>query len=246
MVLYSVGKTKASLFAAQILEKNGFTLIDHPSPDITHLLLDVPSFRLDGMLRSGDSPETILERIPANVHILGGNLTHPLLTGSRTSDLLRDPVYLAQNASITADCAIRLSGTYMDRTFSDSRALVIGWGRIGKCLAAALKKLGCKVTVSARKESDRAMLCALGFDTVCPENIPHQLFRYSILFNTVPAPVLSVPVPETCLALELASSPGISGDNILSATGLPGKMAPKTSGKLIADTILRFLQEDTL
>jgi hypothetical protein len=40
--------------------------------------------------------------------------------------------------------------------------------------------------------------------------------------------------------IELASSPGLEGDDVIEALGLPGKYAPETSGKLIARTILRL------
>ena len=42
------------------------------------------------------------------------------------------------------------------------------------------------------------------------------------------------------IAMELASSPGMSGDHIISARGLPGKYAPEESGKLIAETFIRL------
>jgi len=246
MILYPIGKTKACLTAASILERQGFSLIDHPSPDITHLLLDIPSFQPDGLLRGGGTAEAVLERLPSAIHVIGGKLEHSAFAEYPHTDLLKDPYYLADNAAITADCAIRLSGTYLEHTFSDSSALVIGWGRIGKCLAAALKSLGCTVTVAARKPGDRAMLFALGYHAIKPEDIPMHLPGFTILYNTVPAPVLSVPVPDICLAFELASVPGICGKNIIPASGLPGKMAPQSSGKLIADTILRFYQEGML
>ena len=47
------------------------------------------------------------------------------------------------------------------------------------------------------------------------------------------------------VAVELASTPGMAGDNIISALGLPGKMAPESSGKLIAETFLRLSKEES-
>ena len=48
-----------------------------------------------------------------------------------------------------------------------------------------------------------------------------------------------------CVKLELASSPGMEGSDIIQARGLPGKMAPESSGKLIARTVLRLgVKED--
>jgi hypothetical protein len=40
------------------------------------------------------------------------------------------------------------------------------------------------------------------------------------------------------------SLPGIAGGDVIKALGLPGKMVPETSGRLIADTIIRLLKEE--
>ena len=45
-------------------------------------------------------------------------------------------------------------------------------------------------------------------------------------------------------AIDLASEPGMQGKSVIPARGLPGKYAPESSGKLIADTILRVLKEE--
>ena len=42
------------------------------------------------------------------------------------------------------------------------------------------------------------------------------------------------------LLLELASRPGMSGSKIIDGRGLPGKMAPVRSGRLIAETFIRL------
>ena len=66
--------------------------------------------------------------------------------------------------------------------------------------------------------------------------------KFSIVFNTVPAPVLEV--SGDTLAIDLASQPGLLGETVLWARGLPGKMAPKSSGELILDTVLRIMKEE--
>ena len=245
MIFYPIGKTDACLHATRILARQGIGLTDHPSPDVTHLLLDVPSFRPDGQLRQGGYIEPLLRMLPPKVHIIGGNLTSTAAENCSHTDLLADPFYLAENASITADCALRLAGTHMDMTFAGNPALVIGWGRIGKCLAQKLKALGCQVTVAARKETDRAMLRALGYRAVPVTSLSALPVPGMPVFNTVPYP-LEVEIPEGCVALELASVPGLSRGNILDGRGLPGRLAPRTSGKLIAETILRKIQEESL
>ena len=67
---------------------------------------------------------------------------------------------------------------------------------------------------------------------------------FKVVFNTVPAPVLSRAALEhcrkDCLKIELASSPGMEGEDIMQAKGLPGVCAPESSGRLIAQTVFRL------
>lgn len=246
MCIYPLGETAACRHSACLLRQQSLPLIDHPSPEVTHLMLDVPSFQPDGQLRCGGSLEPILRMLPADITILGGNLYTPFLDSYQKFDLLRSEDYLARNAAITADCAIRLIGTKMHSTFSDSPALVIGWGRIGKSLAQKLRRLGCSVTVAARNPKDQSTLSMLGYSAISIEDIPSRLNQFKILFNTVPHAVLNTSLPDEILALELASSPGIPAEFAIDGRGLPERLAPLSSGKLIAETILHFLRRDSL
>jgi dipicolinate synthase subunit A len=244
MRIYPIGETKACRHAASLLLEQSVPLIDHPSPDITHLLMDVPSFQADGQLRCGGYLEPMLRMLPADITILGGNLNTSVLDGYHKVDLLQSEEYLAKNAAITADCAIRLIGEPMRSTFPDSPALIIGWGRIGKSLAQKLQSLSCPVTVAARTAKDRSLLSMLGYRAISIVEIPSMLHRFNLLFNTVPSAVLTEPIPANILAVELASNPGIPKEHTIDGRGLPEKLAPLSSGKLIADTILHFLRRD--
>lgn len=246
MVLYPIGSTKACHVCAAVLQAKGIPVIDHPAPEVTHLLLDVPAFSPDGKLRSGEQFEPYLSMLPESVTVIGGNLKHDALQGYRCVNLLDDAFYLAQNAAITADCALKVTAPRIDFTFQNCSVLIIGWGRIGKCLARMLRALGCHVTVAARKERDRAMLTALGYRAVDIPDIPRLLPETQILYNTVPELVLTKPVPKSCFAVELASRDGILGDGVMVARGLPGKYAPDSAGHLMAETIFRKYKEGLL
>lgn len=232
ILIYSAGLGGAMGYAEKRLRSYGIPFISHPSPEITHLLLDVPCREI---------PEGLLERLPESVTIVGGNLTMPELEQYPKIDLLKLDTYLAQNASITAECALRVAAARIRTVFSGSSVLVIGWGRIGKCLSALLQKIGCHVTVAARKPEERAILEALGYrsaDPGCLEN----LSQYSILFNTAPAPVLSRQSLRVCpdtLKIDLASKQGLDSPDVIWARGLPGLYAPESSGYLIADTFMK-------
>jgi len=246
-VYYFAGHTKALEYAAQVLRRYGCRIASLPDNQVTHLLLDVPSFANDGSLRSGGNLTDVLVSLRPDVTIVGGNLQHPALSNRNTIDLLQDPVYLSENADITAHCAVKLALSQLPVTLKGCQVLVIGWGRIGKCLAALLKQMGAMVTVAARKEADRAMLLTLGYDTENSNNLNYSLVRYRIIFNTVPATVISEDALEfcqpSCLKIDLASAKGIAGTDVLWARGLPGKDAPETSGELIARSLLRLRQK---
>jgi len=242
ILFYSAGSTAACRFAGEYLGRAGIPMIDHPAPEITHLLLDVPSFGPDGHLRGGADIEPLLQMLPAGICIVGGNLTHPALAGYETRDLLQVDSYVSYNAALTAECALRQAAGHLDAAFSDTPAVVIGWGRIGKCLVKQLEALGCDVTVAARKERDRAMLRALGYSAAAMEDLPRLANRTGLLFNTAPELVLDeaqMAAWNRCLAIDLASRKGLLGKNVLWARGLPGVVVPRSSGKLIAKTILQ-------
>lgn len=243
ILIHSIGTAPAVRYAAEFLRSRGLSFIDHPAPEITHLLLDVPSFPADREDRDIAALEQHLQRLPQNITVIGGGLNHPVLEGYEKLDLLEDEFYLAANAAITAQCALQEAAGRMPTTFADTPVLVIGWGRIGKCLAKLLRALDARVSVAARKESNRAMLEALGFRAVSPDTPPDG---YRLIINTAPGPGC---FPEcragaNCVILDLASTPGLSGRDVIRARGLPGKLAPESSGILIGKTVLRRCREE--
>lgn len=245
--LYPVGCFPAMEYAAQALEYQGYAVAKEPTPDVTHVLLPVPSFEEDGSIKGGGSLKELLDSVPQDAVIFGGNLDRPELANCLSKDFLRDPRYLAENAAITAHCAVCIAMEKLPVTLPECPVLVIGWGRIGKCLAALLKALGANVTIAARKEADRAMAHGLGYSAVDIQDLSFSLIRYRVVFNTVPAPVLGEAQMECCrkdaVKIDLASVPGMTGDDVIRARGLPGKMAPEASGKLIARTAIRLIRK---
>jgi hypothetical protein len=161
-VLY-IPRSQAIVHAARELERIGITTTEKCAPDVTHLLLPVPSFEADGSIKGGGDLQQLLKALPKTVTVIGGNLDREELAGYETLDLLKDPRYLARNASITAHCALELALAKLPVTLENCPVLVIGWGRIGKCLAKLFGALGAKVTVAARRESRRVMAEALGY-----------------------------------------------------------------------------------
>ena len=221
--LYCLPGNAASGFAGRFLREAGVAVSEAPGPAVTHWLLPVPT--------------KMAVALPEGVTAIGGNLNIPGI------DLLKDPFYLAENAAITARCAMGLLG----KEWEGLPVLILGWGRIGKCLGKFLSEAGAEVTVAARRAEDVALVRALGYGGILLSDAPALLPRFRAVINTVPAMVLDVSgCNKDCALLELASSPGMAGENIIDGRGLPGKYAPVDSGRLIARTVLRLLKEETV
>lgn len=244
--IYCAGSSPAIRYAEQALRSRGYACIDVPEWNTGHVLLDVPSFRDGKILRMGGNIDTLLGSLPKNVTIWGGNLSHPSLENYKTVDLLKDEQYLTQNAAITADCALQITSPLLSATWQDSPALVIGWGRIGKCLSKLLKNIGNDVTVASRNPSTRYALQSMGYRTADLQSIHNAASQYRVVFNTAPDTVIGESEAadwKNCIKIDLASCKGIAGENVIWAKGLPGIHAPESSGKLIADTLCRLWKE---
>lgn len=240
------GTTPAIRFASAHLRKCGLSVSDTPSWNIRHLLLDIPSFRPGSPLCSSNYLDTLLNALPRDVIIWGGNLEHPALDGFCTLDLLKDETYLTENARITAYCTLQIAAPLLPLPLKKTQTLIIGWGRIGKYLTDMLTERHCPITVAARSAEDRQTLHSLGIHALDTAHLCSLLPEFGLIINTVPHPVLSSEDRALCrnaVMIDLASKKGIAGEDVIWARGLPGIHAPEKSGKLIADTFLRMVKE---
>lgn len=242
------GSSPAARYACAFLRSFGISTTACPSDAVTDLLLDVPSFQADGSLRFGGTPETLLQQLRPDVTVWGGGLNHTVLANHPTRDLLQDPYYLSENAYITAECALDVALPYLSVTLRGCPVLILGWGRIGKCLSQLLKSIGANVIVAARKETDLAMLRALGFEAVGIWELSGSIGQYRLIFNTVPAPILDSSVMaqchNDCVKIDLASTQGMEAEDSIIARGLPGIHMPESSGLLIARAVLRICEKE--
>lgn len=240
------GSSPALAYAIASLRRRGFSVCESPGADVTHLLLPVPSLTAEGRIAGGGAFEDVLASLPEGSAVFGGNLPPEQIPGRPFRDFLQDPFYLAENAAITAHCAVKVALNHLPVTPDRCPVLVIGWGRIGKCLARLLRALGAAVTVSARRPEELALAQALGYSARSTGELSRIPGIFRLVFNTVPAPVLDeegmTRFPADCVFLDLASRPGIIGPGVIQARGLPAKDAPESSGELIAETALRFVE----
>lgn len=228
IVFSTLGSTPALIHARNRLQAWGYAVANSwQDTSVTHILLPVPT---------ADTLNGMIGQIPPHATLLGGMLP-PL--PCQAIDLLQDEFYLAENAAITAHCAISLTLRQLQKPMSGLPVLVIGWGRIGKCLCQSLRGMGAEVTMAVRKESDAAMLQALGFHAGALSDLSPD--QYNIIYNTAPNHVLDEKdAHPDAILIDLASQAGISGERVIWARGLPNKMMPESSGMLIAKTALRY------
>ena len=190
------------------------------------------------------SPPTKLEMLEpctTDQTVIGGNLDFLNENVSRL-DLLKDPYYLAANAAITAEAALGIVLKELRCAIDRANILILGWGRIGKCLTHQLHHLNANAAVYARRDADRAMLRALGYHPCTREELGRGLGRYCCIINTIPAHVLTeaeaAQLRRDALKLELASGVWLPGEDVLIGHGLPAKCKSAAAGALIADTII--------
>lgn len=228
-------QTGAMKYAADILTSEGYRIPEVPDENTQHLLLPVPSFP-----KGYSYLESLLTQLPKDIRVYGGFLNVPPLIGYQRIDFLADPYYLARNGAITAECTIDIMENILGQDVAGRSVLILGWGRIGKCLGKLLQNKGAYVSIAARKDLDLAMIGALGYRAM---DLNRLRLDSQFIVNTIPAMVLPQ-VPFNVYAIDLASKPGIGGENVIVARGLPSKMRPAQSGKLIAETFLRLREVD--
>lgn len=176
--------------------------------------------------------------------------------GVSVRDFMKTPAFVTANAAVTAEGAVGLLLQESERTLLGSRALVCGWGRIGRMLSLRLRGLGAKVTVAARSSEQRAEARAFGCEALDYRELASALPGCAFIVNTVPARVLPDALlccaPEGALLLELASSPGgfdrTTAENLglqaIAAPGLPGRSAPYAAASLMREAIYNYLEEE--
>lgn len=161
------------------------------------------------------------------------------------------------NSIPSAEGAIQMAMEATKITIHGSQSFVLGLGRCGWTLARMLVGIGAHVTGVARKPSDLARAEEMGLQALHFANLEDEIGRAEIVFNTVPHQVLDrmmlEKVSHDAVIIDLASIPGgtdfeyaqMLGIKAQLAPGLPGIVAPKTAGRILAhiypQLILRHL-----
>lgn len=156
----------------------------------------------------------------------------------------KDPVYVIENAALTAEGATELVMRRLPGAVAGAAILIVGYGRIGSMLADRLAQLGGNVTVAARRPESRAEAMARGHKSVDITELPGDC---DAVINTVPAPILTGDFGGA-LCLDLASAPGgwFDRTSVLKAPGLPGIYAPRAAADAMAEAVYRVMEVDIM
>ncbi|GIP36867.1 dipicolinate synthase subunit A [Paenibacillus sp. J31TS4] len=167
----------------------------------------------------------------------------------------RDDVAI-YNSIPTAEGALMMAIQNTDFTIHGSNSIVLGMGRTGLTMARALQGLGSTVKVGVRRPEHYARAWEMGFKPFYVKDLADFVSDVDLLFNTIPVLVVTAQIiakiPHRSLIIDLASKPGGTdfrfaekrGIKALLAPGLPGIVAPKTAGRIIAQTLSHLLMED--
>lgn len=166
----------------------------------------------------------------------------------------RDDVAI-YNSIPTVEGALMMAIQNTDITIHGSECAVLGFGRVGLSLARALHSIGAKVKVGVRCPGDFARAFEMGLEAFDTQFLEDNLQNTEVIFNTVPALILTeevlLRVPYDTVIIDLASKPGgvdysfaeKRGIKAILAPSLPGIVAPKTAGKILAQTITNLVVE---
>jgi dipicolinate synthase subunit A len=233
------------------------------------IILPVPGTNLEGHVETIFSNEKVvlieemLMKTPAHCTIYSG-ITNSYLTGitkkanRRLVQLFERDDVAIYNSIPTVEGTIMMAIQHTDFTIHGSRVAVLGLGRVGMSVARTFQALGAKIKVGARKSEHLARITEMALEPFHLNNLEAEVKDVDILINTIPMMIVNATViskmPAHTLIIDLASKPGGTdfryaekrGIKALLAPGLPGIVAPRTAGQILANVLSQLLQDDLL
>lgn len=231
------------------------------------IILPVPGTSLEGQVETIFSnekvilTEEILSKTPAHCTIYSG-ITNVYLseiikkTNRRLVQLFERDDVAIYNSIPTVEGTIMLAIQHTDFTIHGSNIVVLGLGRCGMSVARTFHALGAKIKVGARKSEHIARITEMGLTPFHLQDLHKSVTDTDIFINTIPIPIVTASViskmPAHTLIIDLASKPGGTdfryaekrGIKAILAPGLPGIVAPKTAGQILANVLSQLLRED--
>lgn len=171
--------------------------------------------------------------------------------------LNRDDVAI-YNSIPTAEGALVMAIQNTDFTIHGSTSMVLGMGRTGFTMARTLQGIGAKVKVGVRKMEHYARAEEMGWKPFMTADLLVHAPEADLIFNTVPGMIIDAQVlsrlQKHCVIIDLASAPGgcdfryaeKRGIKAMLAPGLPGVVAPKSAGIIMAGALVQSILDETL
>lgn len=169
--------------------------------------------------------------------------------------LVRDDIAI-YNSIPTVEGALMMAIQHTDITIHGSQSIVLGLGRVGLSLARTLAAIGANVKVGVLTSPQFARAFEMGLSPFYTSELEKHVTDADLIFNTVPSLILSEPVlrrvPHDVVIIDIASKPGgvdfayakKRGIKAILTPSLPGVVAPKTAGKILAKTIVDVISEE--
>ena len=233
--------------------------------DTEIIILPISGMDDQGLVRSYQADEFIdfgscFQKLTEKTLLVTGQLSSKWLQTAKEMriDVLQyadDDEIAILNSIPTAEGAVQIAIEKLPITIHGSRVVVIGFGRVGATTARMFKSLGARVIVSARRGALLARAIELNLETVWQRDLVQALPSADIIINTVPARVLGrselAEISQEALIIDLSSPPGGTDFEeaerlklkAILAPGLPGKVASKTAGKILASAIPRLIAD---
>ncbi|WP_334073370.1 MULTISPECIES: dipicolinate synthase subunit DpsA [Paenibacillus] len=176
--------------------------------------------------------------------------------GFRIIELLERDDVAIYNSIPTAEGAVMMAIQNTDTTIHGSNCVVLGIGRTGFTLARTLQGLGANVKVGLRRKADEARAVQMGWKPFVATDLTAYTSDIDLIFNTIPTMIVTAQMisklPRHAVIIDLASAPGGTdfrfaekrGIKALLAPGLPGIVAPKTAGIIIANALSQSVLEE--
>jgi len=164
-----------------------------------------------------------------------------LVLGLRLREYEHEEDLMLLRAPAIAEGAIRLAIEHTAVTLHRNPCMVVGFGKIGPALAAALLGLGARVFVAARNPVQLARAWAMGCEPVPVSALAEHAPRMVVIFHTAPARLFTREILQRLgkdvLLVDLSGPPGGVDFNAARELGVPaiwarglGGRAPRTVG----------------
>lgn len=252
--------------------REGFVYAEHmqfsalPLDSIDVVILPITGIDVEGSVETVFSDQRIIltnewfRSLKEGTLVITGMANERLQSMTKEANMTLIPLLDRDDVAIynsipTAEGALLMAMEHTDFTIHSSRVIVAGFGRVGDTVANKFSALGAHVSVSAKNIRDLARITERGYVAIPLDQLPAYTGACDILINTIPARVIEKEsirfLPAHSMIIDLASHPGGTdftyakqrGIKAYLAKSLPGIVAPKTAGKILADVILHMLKE---